>query len=232
MLAAAPATPAQDLLSSIRASHACVRDFKLEAVRKDLREPELRRMKHGAAAALQFTKVKVYFKAPDRLRLEGRYGRVPLTMVENGSTKVYRFGLGIRRTRDVSDEPGKKQGGLEFGLLTGEVWQDYDVRIVGHERWEEQEAVVLELIARADRDGSYHRVWIDEETYRLIRRDRLGNDDALRHRHVFRQPYRTTAGTWLSRRIDVYNQHGQFTGALLLNDIDVNHGLAESLFRM
>jgi outer membrane lipoprotein-sorting protein len=220
-----------DPLAEIRESHARVRDLVAQVSRKEVREDELKRMKRNAATALEFSRIKVYFMAPDRLRLEGKYGLVPVTMIENGDVKLYKFGLGVNRRRNVAGESGKKQGGLEFGLLAGEVWDDYNITVVDREPWDNRPAIVLDLMAKGDPKGSHHRIWVDAENYRLLRRDRLAGDGKLKHRHLFRQPYRSPAGTWLSKRIEIYNQYNKFVGALELTDIEVNQGLAESLFR-
>ena len=84
--------------------------------------------------------------------------------------------------------------------------------------------------ARADRDGSYYKVWVDADSYRVLRRDRLNGDHALKHRYLFQEPYLSPAGTWLSRRIEIYNQDSRYVGALRLTPLEVNQGLAESLF--
>jgi outer membrane lipoprotein-sorting protein len=229
-LAGTPAGPAEGPLTEIREAHARVRDLVVQVERREVREGELQRMKRNATTALEFSKVKVYFMAPDRLRLEGKYGLVPVTMIENGNIKLYRFGLGMKRRRDFTGQPGKKQGGLEFGLLAGEVWRDYLVTVVGQEELEQRPALVLSLKARADRSGSYYKVWLDAESFRVLRRDRLTGEGALKHRYLFRQPFQAAAGTWLSRRIEIFNQDGKFVGALALTGFQINQGLAESLF--
>lgn len=229
-LRTAPARAAEDPLPAMRESHSSVRDLVVQVERQEVRQSELQRMKRSATTALEFTRIKLFFMAPDRLRLEGKYGLVPVTMIENGNVKVYRFGLGVKRRRDFTGEPGKKQGGLEFGLLAGSVWQDYQVTLSGREQGEQRPALVLSLKARADRNGSYYKLWVDAETFRVLRRDRLAGDGTLKHRYLFRQPFRTPAGAWLSRRIEIYNQDGKFVGALALTGFQVNQGLAESLF--
>jgi outer membrane lipoprotein-sorting protein len=152
-------------------------------------------------------------------------------MVENGNTKLYRLGGALKKRRDVTGDPGKKQGALSFGVLSGEIWDDYAVSLQGKEECEGRPALVLALRANADPKGSYHVVWVDAENCRVLRRDRLDGDGALKHRHVFRNPFRSPAGTWLSRRVEVFNQFGKFVGAVEAKEIQVNQGLAESLFR-
>jgi hypothetical protein len=165
------------------------------------------------------------------MRMEGKRGLVPVTMVENGSIQCIRLAFGIKRRLDHSANPRRKQGGLEFGLLSGQVWQDYAVAIVGRESWDNQPTIVLEVKVRTDPTGGYHKVWVDAETFRVVRRDRLTGDGKLKYRQVFRDPFRSPAGTWLSRRIEIHNQFEKFVGALVLTEIRVNEGLDAGLFR-
>jgi outer membrane lipoprotein-sorting protein len=225
-------TSAEGTLDEIRAAHARVRDLVTVVERSEIRKEELRRMRGNASGALEFETVKLQFMAPDRLRIEGKRGILPVTVVENGNTQVIRLGPGIKKKNDLTGLARRKQGGLEFGLLSDQVWQDYQVTMAGTDTFESTPCVVLRLQARGDRPGSsFQKLWVDATTHRVVRRDRYTGDEKLKSRQVFREPFRTPAGTWLSRRIEVYSQYGKFAGALTLTDARVNQGLAESLFR-
>jgi outer membrane lipoprotein-sorting protein len=222
----------ESILGEIRASHARVTDMVCVVERKEFREGELKRSDKNTSTVLEFSRLKVCFKAPDRLRFEGKRGLVPVTLIQNGPTQVIRLSLGIKKTRDMSDEVRNKRSGLDFGLLAGQVWQDFNVVVAGNEAWENRHAVVLRLAARGDRpDSSFQKVWIDTETLRVLCRERFKGSGQLKDRQVFRDPIRLPGGTWISRRIEVSNQAGRFLGALELSQFEVNQGLADSLFR-
>jgi len=223
---------ADTALSEIRASHARVRDLVMDVDRKEVREKELQSLRRNASSALEFSRIKVTFMAPDRLRMEGKRGLVPITMIEDDGVQIIRLALGIKKRIDVSDNPRKKQGGMEFGLLSEQVWNDYQITEVGRETFDNQPAIVLQLKVRHDLDGGFHKVWVDTATFRVLRRDRLTADGKLKYRQVFRQPVQTPAGTWLSRRIEIHNQHGRFVGALETSGLRINQGVAPELFRM
>src|SRR5438552_1743522 len=78
-----PARSAVPELSAIRSAHQAIRDFSLTMVRTEVQEHELRRMKN-VDVVFELPKVRVYFVAPDRLRLEGKRGLVSVTLVQNG----------------------------------------------------------------------------------------------------------------------------------------------------
>jgi outer membrane lipoprotein-sorting protein len=217
----------------MRAAHARIADMVFVVVRKEVHEDELRRSGKNTNTILEFSRLKVYYKAPDRLRLEGKRGLVPVTLIQNGSTQVIRMSLGIKKKRDMSDEVRNKLSGLEFGLLSGQLWQDFNVVVVGTETWEDRRAVVLRLAARGDRPGSsFQKIWVDAESLRVLCRERFAGNGASKGREVFRDPVRLPGGTWISRRVEVSNQAGKFVGALELSGFEINQGLEDSLFRV
>src|ERR1041385_1698049 len=114
-------------LGEIRATHAKIHDAVIEADRTELHESELRKMEGNAGSFLQFAHARLYFMAPDGLRMEGRRGLIPVTVVVNGNIQLVRFGLGIKNRRDLSTAIRRKPTALEFGLLAGDIWQDYNV---------------------------------------------------------------------------------------------------------
>src|SRR5262249_18565965 len=112
---------AQQELAAIRSAHAALRDLTMTVVRTEVQEQELRRMKHHMEIALELPRIHIYFEAPDRMRMEGKRGLVSITLIQNGNLKRTRYGI-VNRREDVTGEPDKKQGGLDFGLLTAQVW--------------------------------------------------------------------------------------------------------------
>jgi outer membrane lipoprotein-sorting protein len=227
----AAATQAQQELTAIRSAHAALRDLTMTVVRTEVQEQELRRMKHHMEVALELPRLHVFFEAPDRMRLEGKRGLVSITLIQNGNLKRTRYGF-VNRRQDVTGSPDKKQGGLDFGLLTSQVWTDFHVTTEGHVSWEDRPAVVLHLVARSSPEGSYHRVWIDDETLRVLQIEDRTGDGILKRRLVFRRPVKTPGGVWLAHRIEIFNQENHFVGALELTDVAMNQGLDDHLFQI
>jgi outer membrane lipoprotein-sorting protein len=230
-LAAVAAVPdrAQQDLNAIRAAHTAIQSLSMTVQSREVQEDELRRMKNHAEMALEMPRIRVFFNAPDRIRLEGKRGILPVTLIVNGNSKLIRYGP-IHKREDVTGNPDRKQGGLDFGLLTNQVWTDFRVISEGRRPWEDQTAIVLRLTARSSPEGSYHLVWVDEDSHRVLQiEDRTGQDE-LKRRQVFRQPTRTPGGAWIARRIELFNARQKFVGALELSDFVVNEGLQAKLF--
>jgi len=228
MAAPAPESAQQDM-NTIRGAHATIQSLSMVVQSREVKEDELRKMKNHAEMALEMPRIRVFFNAPDRLRLEGKRGIVPVTLIINGNAKVIHYGP-IHKREDVTGQPGRKQGGLDFGLLSNQVWTDFRVTSEGRRPWEDHTAIVLRLVARSSPQGSYHLVWVDEDSLRVLQtEDRTGDGD-LKRRRVFRKAERTPGGAWLARRIEIFNSREKFVGALELSDVVVNEGLQAKLF--
>jgi outer membrane lipoprotein-sorting protein len=226
--AAAPDTSQPDL-TAIRGAHSAIQSLSMTVQSKEVQEAELRRMKNHAEMALELPRIRVFFTAPDRLRLEGKRGILPVTLIMNGNSKLVRYGP-LRTREDETGEPDKKQGGLDFGLLTNQVWTDFRITSEGRRPWEERNALVLRLTARSSPEGSYHLVWVDEDSHRVLQIEDHKASGEMKRRQVFRQPMRTPGGAWIARRIEIFNANDKFVGALELSDVTVNEGLQARLF--
>ena len=85
----------ENVLGELRAAHARVADMVCVVERKEVREGELKRSDKNTNMVMEFTRLKLYYKSPDRLRFEGKRGLVPVTLVQNGHTQVVKLSLGI-----------------------------------------------------------------------------------------------------------------------------------------
>jgi Outer membrane lipoprotein-sorting protein len=218
-----------DVLNAVRAAHEALRDLSTTVRSREVQERELRRMGSSADMALEVPRLHLFFAAPDCVRMEGKRGIFPVTLIVKGNVKLIRYGP-LRKRQDVTGQPDRKQGGLDFGLLTHQVWTDFRITSEGRQPWEDHTALVLRLVARSSPQGSYHLVWIDAQTFRVLQiEDRTGEGN-LKRRQVFRKPIKTSAGVWLAQRIEIFNSDKKFVGALELTDILVNHGVDEKLF--
>jgi outer membrane lipoprotein-sorting protein len=220
---------AADELSTIRAEQEALRDLSMTIRSKEIQERELRRMGSRVDMALELPRLRLFFAAPDCLRMEGKRGLVPVTLIMKGSVKLIRYGP-VHNRQDVTGQPDRKQGGLDFGLLTRQVWTDFRITVESRQSWEDRTALVLHLVARSSPGGSYHRVWVDTETFRVLQIEDRNGEGNLKRRQLFRNPIKTPSGVWLAQRIEIFNRYEKFVGALELTDIQVNHGVDDKLF--
>jgi hypothetical protein len=220
---------AADELGAIRAAHAGLRDLTVTVHSREVQDAELRRMKPNVDMALEMSRLRLFFVAPDCMRMEGKRGMIPVTLVMRGNVKTMRYGP-VRKRRDVTGQPDRKQGGLDFGVLTSQVWTDFRITLEGRQPWEDRTALKLRLVARSSPEGSFHQVWVDSETLRVLQIEDRTGEGYLKRRQVFRKPTKTAEGIWLAQRIEIFNQYEKFVGALELTDIVTNHGVDARLF--
>jgi outer membrane lipoprotein-sorting protein len=222
---------AADPVAEMRAAHRRVTDLQTQVVRTEVRSDELKKMGSKVTPVLAFGQLRVQYRAPDKLRVEGKRGFLPVIMIEDGDKKTFRTALGIRSQRNVRGQPAKKQGGLELGILSDSLWDDYNVVLVGPGTADGIDCHVLELTPRVDPRPGTIRLWVDQKSFRVVQRDRYNRQGQLKHRCLFRQPFATPVGVWLSRRAEFYNAEAHFVGAVELRDVRVNQGIADSAFR-
>jgi outer membrane lipoprotein-sorting protein len=226
-----PSAWAADPVDEIRAAHRRVTDLQVQVVRTEVRSDELKKMGGKVTPVLDFSQLRIQYRAPDKLRVEGKRGILPVVVIENGDVKTFRTALGIRSTRNVRGQPAKKQGGLELGLLSDTLWDDYNVVLVGPGTADGIDCHILELTPKVDPRPGTIRLWVDQKSFRVVQRDRYNRQGKLKHRCLFRQPLSTPVGVWLSRRAEFYNAEARFVGAVELRDVRVNQGIADSAFR-
>jgi outer membrane lipoprotein-sorting protein len=222
---------AEDPVADLRATHRRITDLQTQVVRTEVRSDELKKMGKKVTPVLEFTQLRVQYRAPDKLRVEGKRGFLPVIMIENGDTKMFRTALGIRSQRNVRGQPVKKQGGLELGILSDTLWEDYNIVLVGPGTADGIDCHVLQLTPKVDPRPGTIRLWVDRKSFRLVQRDRYNRQGQLKARCLFRQPFETAVGVWLSRRAEFYNAEARFVGAVEIRDVRVNQGIAESTFR-
>src|SRR5262249_4805305 len=222
---------AEDPMAEMRAAHRRITDLQAQVVRTEIRSDELKKMGKKATPVLDFSQLRVQYRAPDKLRVEGKRGFLPVIMIENGDTKMFRTALGIRSQRNVRGQPVKKQGGLELGVLSDTLWDDYNIVLVEPGAVDGIACHVLQLTPKIDPRPGTIRLWVDQKTCRLVQRDRYDRQGNLKQRCLFRQPFETAVGVWLSHRAEFYNAESHFVGAVEMRDVRVNQGIAESSFR-
>jgi outer membrane lipoprotein-sorting protein len=218
-------------LETVRLIASRLSDLTATAVARDVNSKEITRLKQSAQV-LQFKRLQFFYKLPDKFRVDSRFREMfRVSMVQNGDRKTVRTSLGLRRSRNVADDPAKKQSPLDFGLLSSGLWNDYRVQVLSEETYEGALCLVLRLTLIEDPAYGHHKLWLDRKTLRILRRERYNGEGALKVSYLFKQPELSGSGLWYSRRIELYSPTGHFVGALELQDVRINQGVTDELFR-
>ncbi|MFN7172523.1 MAG: outer membrane lipoprotein-sorting protein [Fimbriimonadaceae bacterium] len=193
---------------------------------------ELRKINRDFETSYQVAREKptVYLAQPLRLRIQARTGDTDSIIIVNGATRrfqVPRINVNVRQ--DLSNEPGKRQTWLDFGLLTPDLFRDlYTAKFVRQDRATGD--VVFDLTYQNPRDTTRQRVFIDPKNNFLKRREWYNQQGRLMATFLYENP-QTVSGAVIPGRIVVRNADNREAGVSSLSNIRVNTGLAASLFQ-
>jgi outer membrane lipoprotein-sorting protein len=153
-----------------------------------------------------FRKFHYSFKAPDKVRIESNatlFGLLRGISVRDGDHKnFYIPALHIHKTADVTGQANKKETALDFGVMVGDLWNDYYVWYMRTETTPAGSVYVLGLKPSAEKHG--------------------GN---MFSNYVHPLPH-----VWIPTTIKLYNAEGQFGGELDYSTVVVNSGLPDKIF--
>lgn len=207
-----------------------LKDLKLTAVRKEVNLEELRRIDPDYANAYRVGRSTIMLKEPDKFRMDARVGFVKFEYVMNGPRKVIRAPL-TKQYDDIGTDPGKRLGPLEVGLVTPGTLIGYDVEHVGCTT-EEGRRVCQYKLYYAHNHERYEYVWIDAER-KCVKKRRLYTlmHGKYKMELIYSAP-KQVGNLWIPTVIEVRNADGKLAGITQQQEIKLNPGLDDSLFKL
>jgi outer membrane lipoprotein-sorting protein len=182
-----------------------------------------------------FRSFRYFYKNPDKVRIESSatlFHFLRGVSVRNGDRKdFYVKSLGIHKTADVSGrQANKKETALDFGVMAGDIWDNYDVWYQRSEHDNGNLVYVLGLKPKNEEHGGTMVVRLDAATLRVLERDRYNGDGEIQQRQLFSNYVHPLPHVWIPTVIKLYNNQGQFGGELDYEKVQVNTSLSDSLF--
>jgi outer membrane lipoprotein-sorting protein len=207
-----------------------LKDLSLTTVRKEIHIEELNKISRDYANAYRIGRSKVMLKEPDKFRMDARVGFVKFEYVMNGPRKVIRTPL-TKQFDDIGTDPGKRLGPLEVGLVTPGALIGYDVEHVGCST-EEGRRVCEYKLYYAHNHERYELVWIDAER-KCVKKRRLYT--LMYGKYKMELTYsapKQVGNLWIPTVIEVRNAEGKLAGITHQQEIKLNPGLDDSLFKI
>lgn len=226
ILLAQPARSAQPLVKYASP----VRDISVRntLVSKDMKE--LKVISNEYAQGYRVTYTDVWFREPNMLRVSSKAGLISAVSIINGNTKKVSAGP-IKKTYDLKKEPRKRQDALTLGLVTPSGLQDFTDRFLRKEKVDGVDVLVYELKYKVQPENSYKVVYYDPKKKVVVRIMNHHGDGRLKFESRFLNPVRVN-GIWVPTRTEVYNANGKLGGVTKFENIKVNTGLSDSLFKL
>ena len=75
-------------------------------------------------------------------------------------------------------------------------------------------------------------IWIDPKTRVTLKREEYTQEGKLNATYYYRDPKEVAPGIWFPSRIEVFNSEGQKAGETAYNNVKVNVGIEDSVFRL
>ncbi len=221
---------ALDVRSEIRNATKSFKDITLTAKVLYGNQKELAKIGKDFPKSYEFKTTTVRYKAPDKMRVEGKLGMVSVAIIMNGKHKAYRVpALHISKKEDCSKDPHKLQGDLDIGIVTEQLWVDYVVKDTDVEKTPTGNVYRITVV----RPGAVRKqvCWVDAKTCKLLKMEKYEADGSLKSRMIFSK-HKEVAGIWVPTRVDVYNKDNKLAGTTEYQNIKVNTGIDDSVFKL
>ncbi|MDQ2731367.1 MAG: hypothetical protein M3Y56_06890 [Armatimonadota bacterium] len=224
------------LLARVRSYHSELSDVYLKMAVAHENQDVLSRISGdlGQFVKYGFRKFDYYFKSPDKVRIESNallFHKLRGISIRNGDTKnFYVPALRIHKTADVTGQAYKKEDALDFGLLTGDVWDDFNIWYVRTENFGGTWVYSLGMRPKNAPNGGTMIVRLDTSTLRVIERDRYTNQGVPVQRQFYSNFVHPLPHVWLPALIKLYDGQSHYAGDLVFSKLVVNSGLSNSIF--
>jgi|GEM_PF-505507 len=220
-----------DVRTEIRQATKDFRDITLTCKVLYANHAELRKIGKDFPKSYEFKTTTVRYKAPDKMKMEGKLGLVQVIVVINGDKKAVKVpSLHITKKENISKAPHKRQGDLDIGILTEQLWFDYIVTGVSIEQSSEGEVCKLSFV-RSNARNKKMVLWADTKTWKLLKLEKYEDDGRLKSRYIYSN-HKRVGCIWVPCHVDVYNGDGKLAASTMYTDIRVNSGIPDSEFNI
>ena len=224
----ASSSTGSDIRSRIcQATHG-FKDITLTAKVIYANQNELKKIGKDFPKSYEFKSTTVRFKAPDKMKMEGKLGMVKASIVINGDRKATVIpSVHYSKKENIAGEPHKRQTDLDIGIVTGSLWQDYIVLDSDTEG-----STYKITFARENSRDNKHICWIDSKTLKLLKVEKYDSGGNLKSRYIYSKHSLIDGLVWVPGRADVYNCEGKLAGSTGYENIKVNTGIPDSVFKI
>jgi hypothetical protein len=200
----------------------------LRIVHEETNFDELKKIGGAFATSYRVPTYEIAYKAPNKLRVEGKAGILSALLIYVGDSKRYQVGP-LKKTEDTKGNPGKKQSLMDLGIFAKD-WLATDYQAVFQRR--EGSLVVFKLVQRNTTNPSHEQVWVNPKTLITEKRLSFNGENVLQKEIHYVKPRELRPGIFVPSRVEIYNQFGKLGAVQVVESVQVNAGVPESLFEL
>lgn len=178
-------------------------------------------------------KAQFWYKEPGMVRFEGKHGVITARHIVNGDRRASQVpNLRINHVENIAKDPDEAETSLDFGLITPAFANRVQSRFLRTEEHLGKNCAVFEVWYTTDAKRK-HTLWLDTRTKTVV--DHIDHHRAKRKagfkkRFVF-SDVKQYGAVWVPTKVEVYSPTNKLAGASRYDNLKVNAGLSDNLFR-
>ncbi|MCX8053678.1 MAG: hypothetical protein N3B12_07700 [Armatimonadetes bacterium] len=181
------------------------------------------------ARLYEFKSANIYFKDPDKLRMDGKLGMVRFEYIVNGWSKIVRAPtIRLVKREDFTGDPAKLQDAFDLGIITPALWRNRRIEVIEDPEATSNSEIKVRL--HWPKGDMMLLAWLDSKDLFLKRFEKRTGDGKLQFRAIYLNPKKVGGLIWMPTTVEIYTSDGEKAGASEYTDIKVNTGLSDSLF--
>lgn len=203
--------------------------FTLKVVKAN--QSELAKISKDFGASYRFSSTEVKVKEPFKLRMTANVEDTNVLFIMNGTRRLFSIPKArLNQKENLAEDPGKRQTLLDFGILTPALFDDLFVAsFIRKDRATGDLVYDIKYHPRLSHK-SYFRVWIDPDKKYITKKEWYRRDRQLAT--FFYTDAKLMDGVWIPTRMSVRNVEDKFAGETMIQNLKVNTGLSEELFKI
>jgi outer membrane lipoprotein-sorting protein len=197
-------------------------------------ERELSKINKDAVMLYRFKQVKVYYKEPDMVRIDGSQDGTSAVFVLNGPIQYVSVPkLHMVTKRNFGNAPGKRKSIMDLGLISQYYLTYTNAKFLREGSVDGVPCAVFDMTYKdRDEDTSHHIIYVDPKTKTVMKREAYRQDGSLQAIYYYRKPLQVEPGIWVPTEVEAMTTDRKVAAITAYKSISVNDHLANSLFRL
>ncbi len=205
------------------------KDIKMTGVVRDKNKKAMSKIEPGLQQAYESKSANISFKAPDKLKIEGKLGMVRAEYIISGTIKTTRAPqISFRERKDYKDDPSKLQDALDIGMITTGLWRYRRLEIQADP--DADKAGEIRVRYYFPKGDMNYTIWLDAKNLWLKRYEKREANGKLRVKVVYSIPMEIKDVIWVPTRVEMFASDGDRAGMMEYTDIKVNAGIDDKVF--
>jgi len=208
-------------------------DFTATIKVVSVNQRELAKINKDAGLIYKFKEVRLSYKEPNKVRMEGSLEGTRAVYIINGATQYVSIPkIRLNTRRDYEDEPGKRKSLMDVGLVSDYYLTYTDAKFLREGTVDGTPVAVFEMRFKDKDNTSRQVVYIDPKTRVVRKREAYSQEGKLQAIYWYKDVQEVRPGIWFPTRIEVQNVDRVIAGVTEYTDIKVNVGLPDGIFKL